>query len=60
MAAVEVCEQIYEHLVRVRRDTAAPEPALATSWSWSTDGREWTFRLRPDVRFHDGTAAGGS
>lgn len=29
-------------------------PALATSWVISRDGRSYTFRLRPDVRFHDG------
>lgn len=29
-------------------------PALATSWTTSTDGMTWTFEIRPDVTFHDG------
>ena len=35
--------------------TLVPRPYLARSWSWSTDGRRLTFRLRTDVRWHDGT-----
>ena len=29
-------------------------PALAESWDVSDDARVWTFRLRPDVKFHNG------
>jgi peptide/nickel transport system substrate-binding protein len=32
-----------------------PEADLATSWTVSSDGTIWTFELRPNVRFHDGT-----
>lgn len=32
-----------------------PEPDLVTRESISEDGTEWTFELRPDVTFHDGT-----
>ena len=32
-----------------------PAPRLATSWTSSPDGLTWTFRLRENVKFHDGT-----
>ena len=31
------------------------EPALATSWSVSPDGKTWIFNLRHNVKFQDGT-----
>lgn len=46
---------IFESLVRL--DTQGdPQPFLATSWSLSRDRLVWTFQLRRNVRFHDGTA----
>jgi peptide/nickel transport system substrate-binding protein len=31
-----------------------PEPDLATDWTTSEDGLQWTFNLRDDVTYHDG------
>ena len=30
-------------------------PGLAASWSADATGKSWTFTLRPDARWHDGT-----
>ncbi len=32
-----------------------PQPWLASSWTWSDDGLDLEFVLRPDVLWHDGT-----
>ncbi|MEM7345651.1 MAG: ABC transporter substrate-binding protein, partial [Chloroflexota bacterium] len=45
---------LYEPLVRYGQDGTI-EPALAESWEISEDGLTWTFTLRQDVTFHDGT-----
>lgn len=49
-----VLGMIYEPLVRYGADGTIV-PALATSWEISTDGLTYTFQLRQDVTFHDGT-----
>jgi peptide/nickel transport system substrate-binding protein len=43
---------VYEGLVRFNRDYK-PEPALATSWE-RVDPIRWRFKLRPNVKFHNG------
>jgi len=51
----KVIANIFEGLVRFKPGTTEIEPCLAKSWRISSDGREWTFYLRRDVKFHDGT-----
>jgi len=46
---------LYDGLVRYRPGTLEIAPALATSWTVSDDGLNYTFTLRDGVAFHDGT-----
>lgn len=48
-----VSAQIHEALVTYEGNYVLTE-ALATEWSVSDDGLAWTFKLRPDVKWHDG------
>ena len=51
----KVGRQIYDGLYNLPADKIDPEPGLATSYTTSTDKLEWTFNLREDVKFHDGS-----
>ena len=44
---------VYEGLVTIEK--GRPVPKLALSWQSTPDFQEWTFKLRPNVKFHDGT-----
>nr|WP_246225847.1 ABC transporter substrate-binding protein [Chelativorans xinjiangense] len=46
---------VYDGLVRYIDGTLEVEPALATSWEISEDGKTYTFKLREGVTFHDGS-----
>ncbi|ANE82843.1 ABC transporter substrate-binding protein [Mycobacterium adipatum] len=50
----EVLENVFDTLVEPDADLIM-RPALAQSWEISPDQLVWTFRLRPDVTFHDGS-----
>jgi peptide/nickel transport system substrate-binding protein len=45
----------YEGLLKYKNDTTEIEPALAESHKISNDGKRYTFKLRPNVRFADGS-----
>ncbi|QYO78978.1 ABC transporter substrate-binding protein [Devosia salina] len=50
-----IAMNIYDGLVRNKQGTLEIEPALATDWTISDDGLEYTFNLREGVTFHDGS-----
>lgn len=56
IAAVDrqVFQNLYDKLVDVNQDLEII-PMLAMSWTITNNGRTYTFRLRPNVVFHDGT-----
>ena len=51
----KVCENIYDTLVQYQDNSTEIEPALAESWEITSDGLIWTFYLRRNIDFHDGT-----
>lgn len=57
--SVRAQSPVYETLVDMYWDPDAGEvvlgPLLAESWEISDDGLTYTFHLREDVQFHDGT-----
>lgn len=53
-ASTYVTQQLFESLVRVD-NSGQVVPALAEKWQLAADGVTYTFNLRPEVVFHDGT-----
>lgn len=53
--SLNVTIQIYDTLVKYNPEDTEVQPSLATEWNVSDDGKKWTFKLRDDVKFHDGT-----
>ncbi len=51
---VSIYSVVYESLVTVD-DNGLPQPLLAETWTDSDNGSTWTFTLRDDVTFSDGT-----
>ena len=49
----------FETLVNYDRDNDKISPSLASSWSVSSDLKEYTFRLKKHVMFHDGSLLDG-
>lgn len=48
-----ISANIYEGLLRYN-DKLEPQPQLATSWTISDDAKTYTFKLKPNVKWHDG------
>jgi peptide/nickel transport system substrate-binding protein len=46
---------VFDSMVRPG-DDMGPTPSLAESWTSTPDGLNYTFKLRKDVKFHDGEA----
>jgi peptide/nickel transport system substrate-binding protein len=60
-ASQEVFQNVYETLYGFDgSDVSTPVPRLATGYDLSADGLVYTFYLRPNVTFHDGTAFNAS
>jgi 4-phytase/acid phosphatase/peptide/nickel transport system substrate-binding protein len=53
-AALTAAAAIFDTLVTLDAKGEA-QPKLAQSWTHSDDYKTWTFKLRPGVKFHDGT-----
>ena len=53
--SLNVASEIMEGLVMFRPGTFDVMGSLARSWSTSAGGTRWTFHLRPNARFSDGT-----
>ena len=56
--SVLVVTNIYDSLIAYEPGTTEIVPALAERWEVSEDGRTYTFHLRKDVKFHDGSVTG--
>ena len=50
-----VISLIFDRLAEPAFDEMRPTPSLAESWESNDAGDVWTFHLRDDVFFHDGT-----
>ncbi|MGH3120050.1 MAG: ABC transporter substrate-binding protein, partial [Streptosporangiaceae bacterium] len=50
-----VVRSVYDGLTQWSPGYDTVEPALALSWSTNADATQWEFKLRPDVKFQDGT-----
>jgi oligopeptide transport system substrate-binding protein len=52
---IAIARALFEGLVLLDESTLRPIPGAAASWDRSEDGRTYTFHLRPDGRWSDGS-----
>jgi peptide/nickel transport system substrate-binding protein len=53
--ATQVSAQIYDRLMHYRAGTPDLAPGIASDWDVDAQGRSFTFTLRENLTFHDGT-----
>ena len=51
---LSIYDLVYESVVTID-DNYLPQPYLCTDWEQSSNGKTWTFRLRDNITFSDGT-----
>ena len=54
--SMRILSSIYDTLVQFDENGFDLKPGLATKWTVTPDGLNYTFELRKGVKFHDGTA----
>ncbi len=55
LQSIHYASNIFESLLSTDLDTYEPRPNLAKRWDVSKNGKVFTFYLREDVKFHDGS-----
>lgn len=55
LGEAKLVQTMFDPLVSFEPGTLAPVPALAASWDISADGLIYTFHLRPDAKWSDGS-----
>jgi len=54
-SSINAIQMIYTGLVQIN-DKLQIQPQLAESWERGSNGMTWTFHLKPNLKFSDGTS----